>query len=241
MGLNGTDVAKGSANIVLTDDNFTTIVTAVKEGRSIFENIRKVIHFLLSCNIGEVFTVLVGMLIFGIVPFSAVQLLWINLVTDSTPAIAIGMEPPEKDVMEHKPKSGSANLLDKTLGINIGWQGVMFAIITLISFALGKSAGASSTMAFITLSLSQVLHSFNIRSSHSIFTAGYSGNKAILGAAVLSIALILIVTLTPMSAVFGLVSLSSSLWSYAVGLALVPVVICEIVKAVTLIIGKLRK
>ena len=160
MGITGTDVAKGAADMTLTDDNFATIVEAVKEGRGIYANIKKVVGFLLGTNIGEVFTVFIAMLLWHKTPLLSMQLLWINLVTDSLPAIALGMEPVEADIMERKPKPKDEGIFAGGLGIRVVLQGLMFAVITLIGFKYGMNVTGSlevgQTMAFAVLSLSQI-------------------------------------------------------------------------------------
>ena len=173
MGITGTDVAKGAADMTLTDDNFATIVDAVREGRGVYENIKKVVAFLLGTNIGEVLTVFVAMLVWRQSPLLSMQLLWINLVTDSLPAIALGMEPVESDVMEHPPKPKEEGIFAHGLGVRIVLQGALFALLSLVAFWIGISTTGviegGRTMAFIVLALSQVVHSFNMRSHHSLF------------------------------------------------------------------------
>ena len=242
MGITGTDVAKGAADMTLTDDNFATIVDAVREGRGIYANIRKVVGFLLGTNIGEVVAVFFAMILWHKTPFLSMQLLWINLVTDSLPAIALGMEPVESDVMDRKPKPKSEGIFAHGLGIRVVLQGFMFAALSLIGFVLGEKFGGSleagQTMAFMTLALSQVIHAFNMRSDHSIFKIGLFTNKNLNLAALASILMVLIVLLTPVGVVFGMVTLP--LWLYAVGtgLVLVPVVIMELSKVLGLVSHK---
>ena len=172
MGITGTDVAKGAADMTLTDDNFATIVDAVREGRGIYANIRKVVGFLLGTNIGEVITVFAAMLLWHKTPLLSMQLLWINLVTDSLPAIALGMEAVEADVMDRKPKPKDEGIFAHGLGLRVVLQGLMFAILTLIGFVVGENVtgtlAGGQTMAFMVLSLSQVVQAFNMRSEHSL-------------------------------------------------------------------------
>ena len=176
MGITGTDVAKGAADMTLTDDNFATIVDAVREGRGIYANIKKVVGFLLGTNIGEILTVFFAMILWRESPFLSMQLLWINLVTDSLPAIALGMEAVEKDVMEQKPRPKNEGLFAHGYGVRIGLQGCMFAILSLLAYQIGKNLyGAvegGQTLAFMVLALSQVVQAFNMRSFHSIFRIG---------------------------------------------------------------------
>ncbi len=236
MGKVGTDVAKGAADMILTDDNFATIVTAVSEGRGIFDNIKKAVHFLLSCNLGEIIAVFLGTLFWGGSPFSAIQLLWINLITDSAPALALGIEPVEKDVMERAPRKKNESIFAGGLGINALWNGAMIGALSLIAYAVGMSSGnvaIAKTMAFAVMAFSQIVHAFNTRSSHSVVAAGIISNKAMIIAAALSIALMLAVMLIPgVAAVFGLVALSGGAWAGIVLLSLVPLAVVEIYKAV---------
>jgi len=246
MGITGTDVAKGAADMTLTDDNFATIVEAVREGRGIYANIKKVIGFLLGTNIGEIVTVFFAMLIWQETPLLSMQLLWINLVTDSLPAIALGMEPVEADVMDKKPKPKNEGIFAGGLGVRIVLQGIMFGILTLIAFRLGMTytpAGidalaAGQTMAFMTLSLSQVLQSFNMRSDKSIFKIGLFTNKTLNWSVLASLLLVLVLLFTPVGKIFGIVTLSWQLYLIAAGLVLVPTVIMEISKAIGLIKSK---
>ena len=238
MGITGTDVAKGAADMTLTDDNFATIVEAVREGRGIYANIKKVVGFLLGTNIGEVITVFVSMLLWHKTPLLSMQLLWINLVTDSLPAIALGMEAVESDVMEKKPKSKNEGIFAHGLGIRVFLQGLMFAILTLIGFKIGENAfgvEGGQTMAFMILSLSQIIQSFNMRSDKSLFKIGPFSNKNLNQSALISIVLTLLVLFTPLSTAFGLVRLNLELYLISLGLILVPIVVMELSKALGLI------
>ncbi|MEG1886512.1 MAG: calcium-translocating P-type ATPase, PMCA-type [Oscillospiraceae bacterium] len=247
MGITGTDVAKGAAAMTLTDDNFATIVTAVKEGRGIYDNIKKSVHFLLSCNLGEILTVFFGMIFFGVSPLIAVQLLWINLVTDCAPALALGMEPVEPDIMEKKPRKRDESFFAHHMGITAIWQGVMFGCITLLAYYLGRFHFSANdpiygnTMAFAVLAFSQIAHAFNVRSSHSLFKTGFHTNKYMVLAAVASIALMLIALLTPLRSVFELAPLNSTEWIDVVALSLIPIIVCEFVKLGQFIYKKLKK
>ena len=234
MGITGTDVAKGASDMTLTDDNFATIVDAVREGRGIYANIKKVVGFLLGTNIGEVITVFLAMLLWHKTPLLSMQLLWINLVTDSLPAIALGMEAVEKDVMDRKPKPKNEGIFAGGLGIRVVLQGMMFAALTLIGFKLGEYFGGSleagQTMAFMILALSQVVQAFNMRSDHSLFKIGPFGNRTLNGAALVSTALVALVLFTPVRTAFKLVILPWELYLAAVGLILVPLVVMELCK-----------
>lgn len=235
MGITGTDVAKGASDMTLTDDNFATIVESVREGRGIYDNIKKVVGFLLGTNIGEIFTVFFAMLFWRASPLLSMQLLWINLVTDSLPAIALGMEPVEADVMQRPPKPKNESIFTNGYGVQIVLQGIMFTALTLIGFYIGlKNTGdivAGRTMAFLILSLTQVIHSFNMRSTHSLFQIGILTNKKLCGATALSAALIsLVVFVPPVSAAFGLTQLSAGMYGEALLLAFVPVLVMELSK-----------
>ena len=239
MGITGTDVAKGAADMTLTDDNFATIVDAIREGRGIYANIKKVVGFLLGTNIGEVILVFMAMLMWHESPLLSMQLLWINLVTDSLPAIALGMEPVEPDVMDHKPKPKNEDLFAHGYGIRIILQGVMFGALSLIAYYLGKqgmgTVEGGQTMAFMVLSLSQVIQAFNMRSERSLFKIGIFTNKKLNQATLVSALLVLVVLFTPVSNLFGVVMLSGKLYMIALCLIFTPVVVMELSKAFGLI------
>ncbi len=251
MGITGTDVAKGAADMTLTDDNFATIVDAVREGRGIYANIKKVVGFLLGTNIGEVITVFVAMLLWHQSPLLSMQLLWINLVTDSLPAIALGMEAVEADVMDHKPKPKNEGIFAHGLGVRVVLQGCMFALLTLIGFVVGTGLPLSElfsgkisdaalsggqTMAFMVLALSQVVQAFNMRSEHSLFKIGPFTNRTLNLAALSSTALVALVLFTPLHQIFGLVIFEDPI-KYLIGLGLifVPLVVMELCKLFGLI------
>lgn len=240
MGITGTDVAKGAADMTLTDDNFATIVDAVREGRGIYANIKKVVGFLLGTNIGEVITVFAAMLLWHRTPLVSMQLLWINLVTDSLPAIALGMEAVEADVMEKKPKPKDESIFANGLGVRVVLQGFLFAILTLIGFRLGENAtgtlAGGQTMAFLVLGLSQVVQAFNMRSEHSLFQIGLFTNHKLNWAALASVLMMALVLFTPVSIAFGLETLSWQLYLAGLGLSLVPLVVMEISKALARVI-----
>ncbi len=239
MGITGTDVAKGAADMTLTDDNFATIVDAVREGRGIYANIRKVVGFLLGTNIGEVVLVFISMLLWHKTPLLSMQLLWINLVTDSLPAIALGMEAVEADVMEQPPKPKNESIFAHGLGVRIVLQGFMFGILSLIAFKLGESStgllAGGQTMAFMVLALSQVIQAFNMRSDRSLFKIGLFGNRTLNLSALVSILMVALVLFTPVRIVFGLVLLPTKLYLLGLVLILVPMVIMEVSKACGLI------
>ena len=239
MGITGTDVAKGASDMTLTDDNFATIVEAVREGRGIYANIRKVIGFLLGTNIGEIILVFVAMLLWHKSPLLSMQLLWVNLVTDSLPAIALGMEAVEPDVMEQKPKPKNEGIFAHGLGIRIILQGVMFGVLALIAYWLGEtrtgSAAGGQTMAFMVLALSQVVQSFNMRSEHSLFRIGVFTNHKLNKAVLVSVALVALVLFTPVRTAFGFVILPGTLYLQGCVLILVPLLVMELSKAFGLI------
>jgi len=239
MGITGTDVAKGAADMTLTDDNFATIVDAVKEGRGIYANIKKVVGFLLGTNIGEVLTVFFTMIIWQVSPFLSMQLLWINLVTDSLPAIALGMEPVEKDIMNHPPKPKDEGIFANGLGIRVFLQGVMFAILTIVGFKLGEwytgMLIGGRTVAFIVLSVSQIVQAFNMRSEKSLFKIGPFTNGKLNLSCLASLALVALVLFTPLNTIFQLAFLPWQMYLVGLGLAFCPLIIMELAKLVGLI------
>ena len=236
MGLNGTDVAKNAADMVLTDDNFVTIVEAVKYGRTIFNNIRKAIHFLIATNVGEIVTIFLGLVIGMKSPLLAIQLLWINLITDSLPAIALGLENPEKNIMLEKPRDAKKSIFADGLWGKIIVEGAMIGILNLLAFNIGtKFYGieVGRTMAFVSLGLLELVHSFNIRTDESIFSVGVFQNKylvwAFLGGAVLQT----VVVIVPQFAeIFGLVNLTGKQWLLTTLISVAPVGLMEIQKIV---------
>ena len=236
MGITGTDVAKGAADMTLTDDNFATIVDAVKEGRGIYDNIKKAVGFLLGTNIGEILTVFFAMIFWRQTPLLSMQLLWINLVTDSLPAIAIGMEPVESNVMDRKPKPKDESIFANGMGVRIGLQGILFAGLTLFGFWLGQRVTGDlvggQTLAFMILALSQVFHAFNMRSNMSLFKVGVFSNRNMNKAALVSLVLMAIVLFVPpVASVFGLTQLPAWLYLVGLGCSLVSIPILEFTKA----------
>ncbi len=212
MGKNGTDVAKNASDMILTDDNFVTIVKAVKQGRNIFDNIRKAVHFLISTNIGEIVTIFMGLLLGLEAPLLAIQLLWINLVTDSIPAIALGLERPDKDIMNRRPQNAKKGIFSNELWGKIFVEGAMLGVLTLVAFSIGNhlyGLQAGRTMAFLSLGLLELVHSFNIKSEESIFKTGLFENRFLVGAFILGAILqIGVVCLPSLSNIFGLVPLT---------------------------------
>ena len=234
MGLNGTDVAKNASDMILTDDNFVTIVEAVKEGRHIYDNIRKAVHFLIATNVGEIVTIFFGLLLGLESPLLAIQLLWINLVTDSFPAIGLGLEPIDKAIMHKKPKNPKKGLFSDGLWSKIFFEGTMIGLLTLFAFTVGNhlyGLEVARTMAFISLSMLELVHSFNIRSENSIFEIGVFKNKylniAFLAGAILQIAVVII---EPIAKIFDVVPLSLTQWIFTLAVSITPIVIMEFKK-----------
>ena len=251
MGITGTDVAKGAADMTLTDDNFATIVTAVREGRGIYDNIRKSIQFLLSCNLGEIVTIFLSLMIWKESPLLPIQLLWINLVTDSLPAIALGMEPVEHDVMKRPPREKNESIFSHGVGIMSVFQGVMIGILTLSAYYIGSRVFAfnsidpniplGESMAFATLALSQLVHAFNIRSSHSLFRVGFHTNRYMLGAFLASCILMLAVLVLPfLQGVFEVIGMTGTQWGIVAILSIAPLIIMEIAKGIIKLLGNNR-
>ncbi|MBR6090700.1 MAG: cation-translocating P-type ATPase [Anaerolineaceae bacterium] len=235
MGITGTDVAKGAADMTLTDDNFATIVEAVREGRGIYANIKKVVGFLLGTNIGEIIIVFTAMILWHKAPLLSMQLLWINLVTDGLPAVALGVEPVEEGVMKQKPKPKKEGLFANGFGLRIILQGLMIGILSLVGFYLGDrmtgQVEGGQTLAFMVLALSEIIQAYNMRSEHSLFKIGPFTNSKLNGAALLSILLMCLVLFTPVSKIFGLIYLPSKAYLIGLGLIFVPLVVMECSKA----------
>lgn len=236
MGKGGTDVAKNAADMILLDDNFVTIVEAVKQGRNIYDNIKKAIHFLISTNIGEIVTIFFGLVLGIKSPLLAIQLLWINLVTDSLPAIALGLEKEEENIMSRLPRNPKKNLFADGLWWKIIIEGAMLGMFTLLAFSIGNrlySVEVGRTMAFLALGILELVHSFNIKSEESIFKIGVFENKYLIGALVLGVILqVIVVVVSPLAQIFSLVPLTGIQWLYTVLIAIAPIPIVEIQKAV---------
>ena len=236
MGKTGTDVAKNAADMILTDDNFVTIVEAVKQGRNIYSNIKKAIHFLLATNIGEIVTIFMGLVLGLKSPLLAIQLLWINLVTDSLPAIALGLEKPEKDIMKRKPISSKKGIFSDGLWSKIITEGIMIGVLTLVSFNIGNKyfgLEVGRTMSFLTIGFLELIHSLNIKSEKSIFETGIFENKYLIGSIILGIFVQTIVVIIPALAdIFKLVPLNSMQWVITIAISLLPIPIMELQKKV---------
>lgn len=240
MGKSGTEVAKGASDLILTDDNFATIVEAVREGRGIYDNIRKAVHFLLSSNIGEILTIFVAMLLGWAAPLLPIQLLWVNLVTDSLPAIALGMEPAEENIMERPPRKNTGSLFGDGLGGRILLEGVMIGVLALLAFGIGHvyfdqedGYAVGRTMAFAVLSLSQLVHAFNMRGEGSLGKLPFCSNKWLLMAFVVGATLqCVVIMMPPLAGIFQVVPLNGEQWLLTAALALAPLPLVELEKAV---------
>ncbi|PEG81830.1 cation-translocating P-type ATPase [Lactobacillus sp. UMNPBX17] len=235
MGITGTEVSKDAASMILADDNFATIIKAVANGRTVFENIKNAIMYLLSGNLSAIITVLFASIGGFSVPFIAVQLLFINLVTDSLPALAIGVEPGAPDVLDRKPRDPKVGILDKSLVTKVGLQGLIIAVGVITAFMIGRqtSPAVACTMAFSTLTFARLLHGFNCRSQHSIFKIGFKNNWYSLTAfAVGTLLLALILFVPALHGLFAVTPLTGKQLFWIIGLAVMPTVLIQIVKVV---------
>lgn len=235
MGITGTEVSKDAASMILTDDNFATIIKAVANGRTVYENIKNAIGYLLSGNLSAIITVLFASIAGLPVPFVAVQLLFINLVTDSLPALAIGMEPGNPDILKRKPRDPKASLLDKPFVTQISTQGFLISLSVITAFLIGlkDSPAIACTMAFSTLTFARLLHGFNCRSQHSIFKIGFKNNWYSLAAFALGTALLALILFVPtLHGLFAVQSLSGQEVWLIVILAIIPTVLIQLVKVI---------
>lgn len=247
MGITGTDVSKGASDMILTDDNFSTIVNAIEEGRNIYNNIKKAVIFLLSCNLGEVITVFISILFFWPVPLLPTQILWINLITDSLPAIALGVDPGDKDVMKKKPRNPKESFFAKGAGTRAIIGGTLIGILTLTAFYFGLSEHGYSlgsknipeevltyarTMSFVVLAASQLFYSLTMRNAtKSIFQVGLFSNKYLIGAIIIGFILQLGVISIPFLAnAFNVHNLNLRDWSLVIVFALIPLIVNEAIK-----------
>jgi calcium-translocating P-type ATPase len=242
MGITGTDVAKSAADMILTDDNFATIVDAVARGRSVYQGIRKAINFLLSCNISEIFIVVIAMLLGWGAPFTAVQLLFVNVVADGLPGFALGREPAEAGIMDEKPIPRDEGIFARGLWQKIGLNAAIFTVVTLIGFYVGAfvehvsyftppSLEVGQTVAFLVLAYSSILHVFNVRSSKSIFKIDLATNKSLAQMAWLALAITTAIALIPQTQeLFYLVPISMTHWMIAILLSIVPIIVTELIK-----------
>ncbi|MGG5343148.1 cation-translocating P-type ATPase [Enterococcus sp. AZ192] len=242
MGITGTDVAQGAADMILTDDNFATIVDAVAQGRAVYRNIRKAVNFLLSCNISEIFIVLIAMLLGWGAPFTAVQLLFVNVVADGLPGFALGKEPAEAGIMDEAPIPRNEGIFARGLWQKIGINAFVFTVITLFGFYLGANVDSVSyffdashevgqTVAFLILAYSSILHVFNVRSTQSIFRVKLATNKSLFEMAVLAVIITTVIALLPFTQeLFGLVPIGMNHWLLVFGLSIVPIFVNEMIK-----------
>lgn len=241
MGITGTEVSKDAASMILADDNFATIIKAVSNGRNVYRNIKNAILFLLSGNTAAILAVLYTSLAGLAAPFTAVHLLFINLVTDSLPALAIGMEPPEKDNLKEKPRDPKQGILTKDFIITLLLQGGMIAAVTMIAYYIGlyRSVEMASTMAFATLTLARLFHGFNCRSKKSIFALGFKRNWYSLGAFCAGALLLAIILFIPiLHGVFEVEAVTPAQAGMVVGLAVIPTVIIQIIRILSSLFSK---
>ena len=237
MGITGTDVAKGAADMILTDDNFTTIVSAIEEGRNIYNNIKKSIMFLLSCNLGEIVALLVAILLSWATPLLPIHILWVNLITDSFPALSLGIDPGDKGVMELSPRSPNESIFTGRARLFLIINGLLIGGLTLVAFKIGENLYPGSlmhaqTMSFVVLSVSQLFLSLSMRNSRkSIFEIGLFSNKYLIGSIVLGIALqVLVISIEPIAKIFKVYHLTMSDWLLVILISLIPFAINEITK-----------
>ncbi len=236
MGKNGTEVAKSAADMVLTDDNFSTIVSAVREGRGIYSNIRKAIHFLLSCNIGEILVVFAAFLMRAPTPLLAIQLLWVNLVTDSLPALALGAEPIRRDVMDQPPHRRDESVFAGGMGLAVALEGCLVGALALLAYTMGRVwfdvdpmlPVIGRTMAFAVLSLSQLVHSYNARSQGPVLELGlFSNVKLNLACLACAFLMVSVILFPPLAAVFQTAALTLPQWGLVLGLSAAPLAVVE--------------
>jgi Ca2+-transporting ATPase len=254
MGITGTDVSKGAADMVLTDDNFATIVVAVREGRGIYSNILRSIQFLLATNLSEIIVILVSILFAWATPLSAVHLLWINLVTDSLPALALGVEPIDPGVMQEKPRRKNENIFANNFALRIVLQGLMVGALTTVAFVVGRAmtgvsltdltvkVDAGMTMAFMTLAISELFHAYNLRTNRSLLRHGVFTNKFMNGAFLIGLLLQVGVATMPFTrGIFGLYELTGPMWGIVFALAASTILIMEIAKLIGRVAGKKKE
>ena len=234
MGRVGTDIAKGSADIIATNDRFISIVASIKESRGLFENIRKSVIYLLSCNFSEVLLYILGLIIFGIPPIAAVPLLWINLLTDGAPAFSITMEKAENSVMLKKPLALKGRIFDKKTVILIVLEAIYMCFVSLMAFVLGKPFGDMSsiatTMVFATLGMMQIFHCYNVKTDTTLFKANFKSNSFMNASAVLTLFIIGFLCLTPAGRLFSLSTLTVGQLGLCAVLSFTVVPFSEIVK-----------
>jgi Ca2+-transporting ATPase len=241
MGIVGTDVSKEASDIVLTDDNFSTIVSSVEEGRRIYDNIVKAIKFLLSCNVGEIIVLFVAVMANWATPLLPIHILWINLVTDSLPALALSVDPADSGIMNRKPIDSQKPILNKHFSALVLWQGVMIGILSLAAFQIGlhttpadrDAVEVARAMCFAVLAFTQLTHVFNVRSNHRSAFRNFFSNKFLLGAIVASAGLMFIVLEIPyLHDLFHISHLTTAQWIWVVVLSIAPIPVVEIVKMI---------
>ena len=234
MGITGTDVTRNVADMVLADDNFATIVSAVEEGRRIYDNIRKTIQFLLSSNLSEVISIFIAT-VMGFVLFKPVHLLFINLITDSLPAVALGMEHAQPDIMKRPPRGQEEGIFSGGLGFDVMYQGVLIALLTLAAYFIAGRDGhdVAMTSAFLTMSMCEIFHAYNMRSQRQSIFALKKSNNLLWGAMILSLALTLSVIYVPFLAdIFSLRALTIMELAVSLGLSISIIPLVEAVKAI---------
>lgn len=237
MGITGTDVAKGASDMILTDDNFSTIVSAIEEGRNIYNNIKKSIMFLLSCNLGEIIALFFAILLSWATPLRPIHILWVNLITDTLPALSLGVDPGDKNVMDNKPRDPKESLFAKGAGVSLVLNGILIGVLTLIAFKIGEhtygvGTNHAQTMAFVVLSVSQLFHSLNMRHPEkSIFQLGLFSNKYLILSIIAGIFLQnIVITVPALASVFKVYPLTFNDWLFVGALSIMPLVLNEIAK-----------
>ena len=231
MGISGTDVTKEASSLILMDDNFNTIKEAIREGRNIYENIRKFIRYLLASNVGEIFIMLVAMILAMPLPLVPVQILWVNLVTDGLPALALGLDPPERNVMKEKPRNPKEGIFARGLGMKIITRGLMIGIVSLAAFMIcyhhdPANLTYARTVAFTTLVLAQLIHVFDCRAEGGIFTRNPFSNLYLVGAVLSSLLLLMVAIYAEgLQTIFHTTPLSLKDWLFIIVLSAIPTVL----------------
>ena len=234
IGKFGADVARGNADIVIANNRFNSIVRAIKESRGLFENIKKSVYYLLSCNFAELITVIFGMIIFSGSPINAVQLLWINLLTDCAPAISLSMERAEDSVMKRRPYTAIGKLFDGAAVISLAVQSIFIAAVTLIAYAVGSGYGSSAalTMAFAVLGMSQIFHCYNNKLEGSLISRRIFSNRFMNLSAILALFIIIFLVFTPAGFVFGMTVLTVGQFAVCLLLSVLVLPLCELIKLI---------
>lgn len=234
MGITGTDVAKESADMVLTDDNYASIVSAVEQGRVIYSNIRKFVYYLLSCNVAEIATIFLGIMFTKGSPLTVIQLLWLNLITDGAPALALGTEKGDPDIMDQHPRPPSEPIINKFMTAGIGIQTIAITSVTLTAYLIGlqlfsENALIPGTMAFVTLSFSELIRAYTARSErYPLIKIGPLSNRLMNYAALTSLALLLVVIYVPfLKPIFNTAALTWVQWQYILPLIFIPSLVAE--------------